>query len=69
MVAVSDKPFCLRLSPTETKRVDGVALEKDELHPLGTEIEDFVLREALVVWHRTDAVDLQTKLVLAKLEQ
>jgi hypothetical protein len=29
----------------------------------------FILREALVVWHRTDAVDLQTKLVLAKLEQ
>jgi hypothetical protein len=36
---------------------------------ISTEIEDFVLREALVAWHRTDAVDLQTKLVLAKLEQ
>jgi hypothetical protein len=44
-------------------------LEKVELHSLLTEIEDFVLREALVVWHRTYAVDLQTKLVLAKLEQ
>jgi hypothetical protein len=51
LVAVSEKPFCLRLSLTETKRVDGVFLEKDELHPLWTEIEYFVLREALVVWH------------------
>jgi hypothetical protein len=31
--------LCLRLSLTETKRVDGVFLEKDELHPLWTEIE------------------------------
>jgi hypothetical protein len=34
LVAVSEKPFCLRLSLTETKRADGVFLEKDELHPL-----------------------------------
>jgi hypothetical protein len=34
LVAVSEKSFCLRLSLTETKRVDGVFLEKDELHPL-----------------------------------
>jgi hypothetical protein len=27
LVAVSEKPFCLRLSLTETKRVDGVFLE------------------------------------------
>jgi hypothetical protein len=45
LVAVSVKPCCLRLSPTETNRADGVFLEKDELHPLWTEIEDFVLRE------------------------
>jgi hypothetical protein len=32
LVAVSEKPFCLRLSLTETKRVDGVFLEKDELY-------------------------------------
>jgi hypothetical protein len=38
LVAVSEKPLYLRLSPTETKRVDGVFLEKDELHPLWTEI-------------------------------
>jgi hypothetical protein len=30
---------------------------------------DFVLREALVAWHRTDTVDLRTKLILPKLEQ
>jgi hypothetical protein len=34
LVAVSEKPFCLRLSLTETKSVDGVFLETDELHPL-----------------------------------
>jgi hypothetical protein len=34
LVVVSEKPLCLRLSLTETKRVDGVFLEKDELHPL-----------------------------------
>jgi hypothetical protein len=38
LVAVSEKPFCLRLSLTETKRVDGVFLEKDELHPRGTDL-------------------------------
>jgi hypothetical protein len=27
LVAVSEKPFCLRLFPTETKRVDGVFLQ------------------------------------------
>jgi hypothetical protein len=69
LVAVSEKPFCLRLSLTETKRVDGVFLEKDELHPLWTDIEDFILGEALVAWRMTEAADLQTKLVLAKLEQ
>jgi phospholipase/lecithinase/hemolysin len=33
LVAVSEKPFCMRLSLTEAKHVDGVFLEKDELHP------------------------------------